>query len=424
MFDSIIAQKWSNIEVILVNDGSTDGTREIITEYEQKFIERGFDVIIIDQENEGVAAAVYEGLKLVTGEYFCQIDADDSLDHEYVSVLTGFLENNLEYEWVVCDALSKDINTSHYKYMNFFTSDIPEYHNVKNLTDYYFLNKIAISTWGYMIRTTYRYKSRLLDYYVHNTCGTQERSYIIPLIVAGGKLKHINKPLYHYSKNETSISNFESYHSAINYFIIENEIVFRVIERLNINTKQKLRFEILQKINHYCICYKFARQFDIGEDIMFMHKDVSEFINCLFSPSPDFKSEEVKENYLSLFTAIIDNILRMDNTFNKLTNKNIVMWGVLGQNGRNYMKKIDKYKIKPNELWDINGDGVIIKKPDVNRLSSNDIVIVLPWGAIGREIISEIKETGCDVLNYEKVLMYDAMQRYPQFYDGSVKFKY
>ncbi|MDR2590937.1 MAG: glycosyltransferase [Oscillospiraceae bacterium] len=424
MFDSIIAQKWNNIEIILINDGSTDGTREIITDYEQKFIERGFEVIIIDQENKGLAAAVYEGLKLVTGEYFCQVDADDSLDQEYVSVLTGFLESNLGFEWVVCDALSKNINTPHYNYMSFFISDIPEYHNMKNLIDYYFLNKIAISAWRYIIRTTYLHKSKLLDYYVNYVRGMQERSFIIPLLLANGNLKHIPKPLYNYVQNETSISKFESYYCIINYYIVENEIALEVIKRLNIEIKQKKRLAILQKTNHYNMCYRFARQYDTDEDTKLINKEVLVFINNLFYPSPGFNNKDLEENNLLIFTAIIDNILKMNKIFNIPTDKNIVMWGVLGQNGRNYMKKVDKYKMKPNELWDINGDGVVIKKPDVNRLSSNDIVIVLPWGAIGREIVSEIKNTGCEVLNYEEIVMYEAMQRYPEFYDGSIKFKY
>ena len=55
MLDSVIAQKWDNIEVILVNDGSTDGTREAIAEYEPKLKTRGYETVIIDQENAGCA---------------------------------------------------------------------------------------------------------------------------------------------------------------------------------------------------------------------------------------------------------------------------------------------------------------------------------------------------------------------------------
>jgi len=40
MFDSIIAQEWNNIELILVNDGSTDGTRDIIAAFVRQKVER------------------------------------------------------------------------------------------------------------------------------------------------------------------------------------------------------------------------------------------------------------------------------------------------------------------------------------------------------------------------------------------------
>ena len=99
MFDSILAQEWDNIELILVNDGSTDGTRGIITEYEPKFLERGYEVVIIDQDNQDVAAAVRNGLLRVTGEYVCQVDADDELDPRYVSMMAGWLDEHLWYEW-------------------------------------------------------------------------------------------------------------------------------------------------------------------------------------------------------------------------------------------------------------------------------------------------------------------------------------
>ena len=105
MFDSIISQEWNNIELILVNDGSTDGTRDVITEYESKFYKRGYDVVIIDQENEGVCAATKAGLSCITGKYVCIVDADDELDPKYISTMAGWLEEHNDTDYCICDAI-------------------------------------------------------------------------------------------------------------------------------------------------------------------------------------------------------------------------------------------------------------------------------------------------------------------------------
>mgnify|MGYP004496232051 FL=1 len=71
--DSIFAQDFTAFEVICVNDGSTDGSRDILTEYE------GFDsrLRVIDQDNQGVAAARNRALKEVSAPYTLILDSDD-----------------------------------------------------------------------------------------------------------------------------------------------------------------------------------------------------------------------------------------------------------------------------------------------------------------------------------------------------------
>jgi glycosyltransferase involved in cell wall biosynthesis len=79
--DSILSQTYSNIEVILVNDGSPDGSGDIC----EKYAVLDNRIIIINQENKGVAGARNTGLKIATGSYVAFIDADDAIDSNMVS---------------------------------------------------------------------------------------------------------------------------------------------------------------------------------------------------------------------------------------------------------------------------------------------------------------------------------------------------
>ena len=76
--DSVVGQTYDRLEVICVNDGSTDGSLPILLEYAGRydFIE------VIDQENSGVASARNRLLEAATGDYILFVDADDSIKPE------------------------------------------------------------------------------------------------------------------------------------------------------------------------------------------------------------------------------------------------------------------------------------------------------------------------------------------------------
>ena len=71
--DSIINQTFRDIEIICVNDGSTDKSLEILKEYALK----DNRIKIIDKKNEGVAVARNEGIRIANGEFVCFMDSDD-----------------------------------------------------------------------------------------------------------------------------------------------------------------------------------------------------------------------------------------------------------------------------------------------------------------------------------------------------------
>lgn len=79
--DSIIGQNYRNLEILLVNDGSSDLSGKIIDEYAKK----DKRIIAIHQNNMGVSYSRNRALDIAKGEYICIIDQDDIISTEYVS---------------------------------------------------------------------------------------------------------------------------------------------------------------------------------------------------------------------------------------------------------------------------------------------------------------------------------------------------
>lgn len=79
--DSILAQTYTNLEIILVNDGSTDSSGQICSEYAAKDTR----VMLIDKPNGGLSSARNAGMQAAKGEYVYFIDSDDWIQPETVS---------------------------------------------------------------------------------------------------------------------------------------------------------------------------------------------------------------------------------------------------------------------------------------------------------------------------------------------------
>ena len=95
--ESLIKQTYKNIEIILVDDGSTDSSAEIIDEYANK----DSRIIAIHQKNKGVSSARNTGLKAARGEYIGFVDPDDYVDCQMYEVMVNKLQASLA-DLVVC----------------------------------------------------------------------------------------------------------------------------------------------------------------------------------------------------------------------------------------------------------------------------------------------------------------------------------
>lgn len=100
MLDSVLAQTWPGIEMILSDDGSADATIQVAEGYREKFAARGYSLAIVRGEHKNAAAAINRGLPFVTGEYLIWPDSDDVLKPESVERRVRFLEENPAYQCV------------------------------------------------------------------------------------------------------------------------------------------------------------------------------------------------------------------------------------------------------------------------------------------------------------------------------------
>lgn len=95
---SILKQSYSNIEVILVNDGSTDNSRFIC----EKYAEKDNRVKVIHQKNSGPSVARNLGIQASSGKYIQFVDSDDYIDNDMTMRLIQAINNNNDIELVIC----------------------------------------------------------------------------------------------------------------------------------------------------------------------------------------------------------------------------------------------------------------------------------------------------------------------------------
>lgn len=87
---SIIKQTYQCLEIIVVNDGSTDKSYKIIQKYQKK----DSRIIVFDNENHGVSYSRNYGISYAHGEYLIFIDSDDYIDSRYIEKLVNAVEKN------------------------------------------------------------------------------------------------------------------------------------------------------------------------------------------------------------------------------------------------------------------------------------------------------------------------------------------
>jgi len=353
-FNSVIAQKWDNIELVIINDGSVDETKDIISEYEIIFINRGYSVIIVEQENQGLAASVHKGLSLCSGKYVCQLDADDEFDSRFISVMVGWLEENTEYKWAACDSRLVFSDKIIENYKSFYCGVI----DVK--IESWIFSRIRRSISMYIIRFDYLKQCGVLEAFYLGKDANQEQQIFYPLVVGKGKIKYFEVPMC--IKNHYELSSHRSYVNTYEqiekYFIGRYRAGQQTVQKLLIEESEKTRLFVLLKWNLAREIIKFSKDQGVSPDRY--AKWESELLEIF--------------NTRSSFMCIMG----MDSDYGVYQQGRIIAWGTLGHCFNEMYPYLKKSILNPDELWDILGDDVKVKKPNLTSLDKNDLVLIFP----------------------------------------------
>ena len=106
--NSLINQTLSDIEIIFVNDGSTDGSIQIIEQYENNFKEK---VKCVSKDNGGLSSARNYGIPYATGEYIAFLDSDDYVELDMYETMYNKAKED-DFDMVECDFIWEYPNKS------------------------------------------------------------------------------------------------------------------------------------------------------------------------------------------------------------------------------------------------------------------------------------------------------------------------
>lgn len=184
--DTVVNQTLKDIEIVIVNDGSTDKSDEIIKQYSQKYD----NIKVIEQENKGVIEARIIGYQNATGEYIGWVDADDFID---INMYKELYESTIggKYDIAICN----------YKFFpNSTNKKNVWYSDFKGKIDYNFLRKSTLQ-WNKIVKRDLLEEVNIVNLF--RTMG--EGSYTM-VILSTNKIVTINKKLYNYRIGHESLS--------------------------------------------------------------------------------------------------------------------------------------------------------------------------------------------------------------------------
>lgn len=199
--NSVQNQTYKNTEIIVIDDGSQDTTKEILEYYKDSE-----KIRIVSRENKGVIYTRNEGARLATGDFVMQLDADDTLDENYIShCMEKMTRENLDIVYTQAKVFGR------VKYQTAFID-----YNLEKLKHDNFIHAAAL------VRKS-RLKQDPYDEYL-DKLGNEDWDLFLDLCLDGARAGLLDEPLLHYRKHSDRKSRADSFEGLFNESLVRHHI--------------------------------------------------------------------------------------------------------------------------------------------------------------------------------------------------------
>ena len=221
--DSLVNQTLKDIEIIVVNDGSTDNSKKLIEIYQEKYPNK---IKLVDKENGGLSDARNYGIPHATGEYIAFLDSDDYVELDTYEKMYNKAKED-DSDLVECDFIweypdRKKIDTGKI------------YNNKKEMLTY-----ARVVAWNKLIK-----RSLIEEHKIEFPKGLryEDVEFFYKMVPYYNKVSFVKEPLIHYIQRSSSISNTQNERTKEIFTIMDNVIKYYKENNLYEEYKTELEY--------------------------------------------------------------------------------------------------------------------------------------------------------------------------------------
>ncbi len=220
--ESICAQTHQNIEILLIDDGSTDSSGIICDELKAT----DSRIIVIHKENNGVSSARNTGLEIMSGDYFTFVDSDDTVATDFIkTMLDAIVAFNADISTCCHKRIELDNTENTVKFIDDATKLPVVKTGIESITDMFY-GKTCSASSGSKLYSSKMFNALRFQKLIMG----EDTLFVYNAFTQANNIVHTDKPLYYYIQQETSVTNkkanyikFYDYVKLYDYIINSDE---------------------------------------------------------------------------------------------------------------------------------------------------------------------------------------------------------